>query len=257
MPPWRAQRARELAELEELRPYLDLAREIRADVARAADGAGGVDAMAEAIQRVPARERDRVVLDAFEALTAEEQWAVIERAFGDPEIRRLLAERRAERLEVARRAGLHADVARTARLEHRFDTTLVPVGESLVLGLFREAEVARALDRGRRAAGCARRLVLRAFEPARFRVLEDVFDPTGSYFVTGEYNRDTWHADRLAGHALVRVGSVLPGPDGEPGFEPVVYPGGRVDVETPDGVVQGKLHLGFVVLGDKDIFNDE
>jgi hypothetical protein len=54
----------------------------------------------------------------------------------------------------------------------------------------------------------------------------------------------------------VRVGSMVAGRDGA-GFEPVIYPGGRLDVETVDGVVQGKLHVGFVVLGDKDVFNDE
>jgi hypothetical protein len=253
----RAERAREVAELEALRPYLELAREIREDVARAADGPVGVEDLAATIGRIPERERDGVVRAIFDRLTPTEQWAVVERAFGDEEIRRYLDDRRADRLAAAARANHYGEIARAARAAHAFDPAVVPVGERLTLGLFPEAGVRAVVTRGRRSAGCARRIVLLASGDGRFRVLDDVFDPDGSYFVTGEYDRETWRtAERLTGHATVRVGSMVAGRDGA-GFEPVIYPGGRLDVETVDGVVQGKLHVGFVVLGDKDVFNDE
>jgi hypothetical protein len=249
--------ARLEAELEAARPFLPLAKEISDDVARlAADGGASPDLLEDAIAAVPQRERLEVARAVFDRLSADQQWAVIERAFGDEEIRHVLAGRRADMLDQARRAGHHADLARHARAEHRFDTTVAPVGERLALGLFREAEVGAALTRGHRSAGCARRVALQAVEAGRFRVIEDVFDPGGSFFVTGDYDRATWTADRLPGHALVRVGSIVPD-EGGPDFEPVLYPAGRVDIETADGLIEGRLHLGYVVLGGKDVFSDE
>lgn len=245
------------AELAALRPYLDLAREIHAEVTRvAAEGVSDAETLAETIRRIPERERDEVVRAVFDALDTETQWAVIERAFGDEEIRAYLADRRDERLAVARRDAQHAALLRTARLEHRLDTAGVPVGALLTLGLFREADVHGAVRRGHRSATCARRLVLRAFEPARFRVVEDVFDPLGSYFVTADYDERMWRADRLPSHAVVRVGSI--GVDGSGAmFEPVLYPGGRVDVDVAGRCIEGRLHLGFAMLDERDVFAGE
>jgi hypothetical protein len=234
---------------EELRPYLELAREIQAEVSRvAADGVVGPDALVEAIGRIPDRERDRVVKAAFDRLAPGEQWAVIERTFGDEVIRRHLADRRAELVAAVARAE-RVSVVRAA---HRFDTTLVEVGEQLVLGLFPEAGAGVAIAGGQASAGCARRLVLRATAAGRFQVIEDVFDPGGNYFVTARYDRAAWDGQRLRGHASVRVGSC---PEGV--FEPVLYPGGRLDVELSGGVIEGPLHIGFAVLDGVDVFVDE
>ncbi|MET0825858.1 MAG: hypothetical protein ABWZ89_05025 [Acidimicrobiales bacterium] len=59
--------------------------------------------------------------------------------------------------------------------------------------------------------------------------------------------------DRLAAHALVRLGSIVPGADG-PGLDPVLHLGGRVDVETQGELREGHLHLGFALLDDVDVF---
>jgi hypothetical protein len=251
-----AGRRSEPEDLEALRPYLELAREIQADVARVvADGTVDEYDLAEAVSRIPERERDKVVRAAFDRLPAEEQWAIIERVYGDTEIRRYLEEQRAERLAVAGRAARLSARLRTARAEQRLDTVVVEAGERLVLGLFREDGVGAAVARGQRSSGCVRRLVLRAYEPGRFRVIEDVFDPSGDYFVTAAYDRRAWEAERLDSHAAVRVGSRRDDPDNT--FEPALYPGARLDVEVAGTVTEGHLHLGFAVLDGTDVFIDD
>jgi len=51
----------------------------------------------------------------------------------------------------------------------------------------------------------------------------------------------------------VRLGSLTAaGPDAA--LEPTLYPGGRVDVDTGGRRQVGRLHLGFALLGDIDIF---
>jgi hypothetical protein len=89
-----------------------------------------------------------------------------------------------------------------------------------------------------------------------FQVIEDVFNPGGGYFVTAEYSEETWRtSDRLPGHAIVRVGSITEGAAAAgPSFEPIVYPGGRVDFEVSGQPTAGRLHLGFAMLGDVGIF---
>jgi hypothetical protein len=93
--------------------------------------------------------------------------------------------------------------------------------------------------------------VLRATDdPGVFGVVEDVFNPRGGYFVTAQYDEQTWRTnDRFEGHTVVRAGAI-----NATGFEPVLYPGGRVDFETDGHAREGRLHLGFAMLGDYDLF---
>jgi hypothetical protein len=247
----RDQVARLEAEIDELRPYLELAREIRAEVDRVAADPSA-DALADAIDAVPVRERRAVALAVFRQLPLDAQWAVLERAFQDDgELRELLAgerDRAAERLSRdARRSALVSGSS--------FDTRAVLPGEQLTLGLFRERDVRDAVALGHRSTTCARRLVLAsAAAEGLLRVIEDVFNPSGGYFVTDDYDRDTWAAiDRLPPHAIVRVGAITSSPDGS-SFDPVLHLGARLDVERDGTAVEGRLHVGFVMVGDVDVF---
>ena len=105
----------------------------------------------------------------------------------------------------------------------------------------------------RLSATCARALVLRAEAPPRLRVIEDVFNPRGGLFVTRDYDESVWQADRFVAHTVVTVGAANDGPDG-PVFEPLIYLGGRADFRTDEGTRRGHLHVGFVMLGDIDVF---
>jgi hypothetical protein len=242
------------AELEQLEPFLALAREIKREVARiAADDSSSVESLVEAIDLIPRRERQRLALDVFDRLAPEAQWSILERVFGDQEIAEYLQAERSSRLVSLRRSGHRRAVVEAARAAHRLDTREVPVNEDLTLGLFREADTRTALRRGSVSDACARRLVLRSSETGVFRVIEDVFNPRGGYFVTGEYDEQTWRRERLPAHAIVRVGSISEAHSGQP-FEAVLYPGGRADFEIEGAVVRGRLHIGFVMLGDVDVF---
>ena len=256
MPGARRERERLEAELESARPFLALAREISEDVARLAGDEGASSAaIEEAIRSIPERERWDVVRAVFARLPPDEQWAVLERTFPEnEELRAALADERDARVAEVRRTGARRRLARTAQAEHRLDTAAVPVHDLLTLGLFREADVAGAAGLGARSTACARRLVLRRLEaPATFAVVEDVFNPGGGYFVTGEYDGDAWRRERLASHAAVRVGSLAATPEGRR-FEPVLHVGGRVDVEHDGRAREGRLHLGYAIVGDEDVF---
>ncbi len=244
---------RRAAEAESLAPFLELAREIRLDVARVvADDGGDVAAISELIEGYPAAERARVVREVFAHLPPDAQWAVLERVYGDDEVRRHLAAERAERVALLARTTAAREAAHAARAERRIDLSTFPAGVEVTVGLFREGDVRAALTRGGSATSCARRIVLRSTDRGGLLVLEDVFNPRGGYFVTREYDEATWRDERLPAHALVWIGSA--GPRSEAAFEPVLYPGGRVDAEV-DGVVrEGRLHLGFVLLDDIDVF---
>jgi hypothetical protein len=244
------------SELDAARPYLDLAREIQHEVARLTDDSSAhVDMLDEVIEQFPQRERLRVARAVFDKLPAERQWEIIERVYGDEVISDLLATERAARLEQARRTAEGRALAGRIRAQNRFDTRDVPAHTMLTLGLFREPDVQAAVSRGHVSATCARQLVLRATdEPGVFQVIEDVFNPRGGYFVTAQYDEHTWRTtDRFGGHTVVRAGAISAG-NGRPAFEPVLYPGGRVDFETGGHTREGCLHLGFAMLSDYDLF---
>ena len=239
-----------------LEPYLALAQEIRAEVARlAADDAAGVDSIVAAIERFPRDERARVARSVFDRLAPDAQWAVLEKAFGDEEIREYLRVERDARLEQLRRDDRHRALALAFRAAGEIDTRTLPRGVVLTLGLFRERDAEAAVRRGAQSTTAARRLVLRAGDPPWLRVIEDLFNPHRGYFVTSDYDEHRWRAERLESHQQVQVGSVIAG-DGHEGdrLEPVLIPGARVDVCTAAGVVQGRLHLGFAMLADDDVF---
>jgi hypothetical protein len=146
-------------------------------------------------------------------------------------------------------------VARASRSERRFDTRSVSVNDEVTVGLFRDADVRAAVHRGQRSDTCARQLVLRCIDPGRFQVIEDTFNPRHGYFVSADYDRGVWESEQLPPHSEIRIGSIRAGESG-PELEPVLYPAGRADVETESGLVEGKLRVGFVVLGQRDVFAD-
>ena len=70
--------ARRAEEIEELGPYVGLAREIRREVERlTADGSADLATLADAIGRFPEEERARLVHDVFDRLSPDVQWAVL------------------------------------------------------------------------------------------------------------------------------------------------------------------------------------
>lgn len=246
---------------DDLAPYLDLAREIQREVRRlAADDTADAQAIEATLDRFPVEARAQLARAVFDRLPPDIQWEVIERVFGDREIHHYLEAERASRLAQVRRSEGHHLLLLETRAEGVLDTRLLPAGLLLTLGLFREADVAAAVRRGARSSGCVRRLVLRAEGDGTGaqRVVEDVFDPNRAYFVTSEYDEQTWRSERLASHERVWVGSLTPD---EPavagigsGFTPVLVPGARVDVFTGVGTSPGRLHLGFAMLADDDVF---
>jgi hypothetical protein len=246
-------------DLDAIRPYLDLAREIQAEVARTAeDASSDGESLVAAIAAVPERERARVLRAVFDRLPAERQWSIIEEAFGDDAIRHYLADERTARLDEIHRAHRHRTVLAASRSERRLDLEALPPGEELLLGLFRPADVRAALDRGRLSDTCARQLVLRTTpDPRLLRVIDDVFNPRSAMFVTAAYDERVWNEERLTSHASVRIGSIISTASGD-ALETVLYPGARVDVELEvDGAAvlrTGRLHLGFALLGGDDVF---
>jgi len=243
------------AEIEDARPYLPLAREIHEEVARAAAGGSDAETLVDAIEAIPRRERLQIARAVFDRLPADQQWAIIERSFGDDEIRLALEAERQERLVEARRWSTRRTLTEGGRAAGRLDTRDVPADERLTLGLFREADVHAAVARGNQSSACARRLVLRRrSDPGTFQVVEDVFNPAGGYFVTSQYDEETWRThDRLPAHALVRVGSITETRSGR-SFEPVLHIGGRADFELEGKLFTGRLHLGYLMVGDDDVF---
>lgn len=244
-----------MADPDDLEPYLRLAREIQRDIERiAADDAAGAESIVEAIERFPRAERDRVARTVFERLSPDAQWAVLEKAFGDDEIREHLQAERDARLAQVQRDDEREALVRQFRAAGQIRTELVPEGVLLTLGLFREREVAAALRRGSRSTNAARRLVLRAGAAHEFRVVEDVFNPQRGFFLSEDYDERIWRGERLDSHDEVWVGSLTAAGGGVGELEPVLVGGARVDVGTTDGPARGRLHLGFAMLADDDIF---
>jgi hypothetical protein len=231
--------------------YLELAREIRAEVARvAADDDAGTAALEEVFAGITDRERGRRAREVFDRLPVERQWAVVERVFDDDELAEALAGHRQALLAAAERRAVAAGVADGTRL----DTVRVPTDGRLALGLFKEDDVATAAERGPSATTCVRRVELRSSDaPGAFQVIEDVFNPLGGYFVTADYDDATWRRDRLPGHAIVRPGSIVP-EGAEARLDPVLHLGGRVDVEVDGDLRIGRLHLGWATLDGVDLF---
>jgi len=252
----REQVARLEAEIEDARPYLELAREIRAEVLRVADdGDADTEALVSAIDAVPRRERNAIARAVFAQLSPEQQWEILVRVFDDAELRAVFDAERRDRIERLGRDAAREQMAADARATGRLDMCTVPDGERVTLGLFRERDVHAAIDLGHRSSSCARRVVLAADGPdGSFRVIEDVFNPAGGYFVTGEYDQATWEQhDRLPAHTIVRPGSRTAAARDE-SFAPVLHVGGRVDFEREEMLTEGRLHLGYAMVGDVDVF---
>jgi hypothetical protein len=254
-PSWRSRDDDEgTIDADELGPLLDLAREIKREVDRiAADDAADLDELSDVIDALPRAERRRVALAVFDRLPAEVQWEVLATVFDDAELRDHLSEVQRRRRAQVEQAGAASALVTGARLAGALDTRSLAEGDQLTLDLFREGDVRAAAARGRPSDTAARTLVLRSEGGGQLRVIEDVFNPRGGYFVTREYDATTWEAERFASHDLIRVGALTDGPDGER-FEPILYLGGRVDVERGSRYVHGYLHLGMVMLGGIDVF---
>jgi hypothetical protein len=232
-------------------PFLALARELQAEAQRwAAEPDVPIESLVEMFDSMPDEARRRAIETTFQNLPAEQRWAVLSRLFDDDRLRDVLAHERAVAVAAAgvvlRRAALVEDV--TTR--HLIDTRLVHAGDEIVLGLFRERDVRAALDKGPSSTSCARRVALQATDDAGvLHVVADVFNPFHGLFVTAEYDDRSWRDERLEPHTAVRVGAAA-----GPTFEPLVYPGGRFDVEVAGTVRPGRLHVGWATLGDLSLF---
>ncbi len=241
------------AEVAALGTYLDLAREIKREVERiATDDAADVQQLVDAIDQFSVAERRAVTSKVFERLPSDVQWAILERVFDDDELRTYLVDEHERRAARSGRSGARMALAEAAGAARRLDTTEIADGDQVAVGLFRESDVRAAIARGSRSDACTRRLVLRRDGDA-FRVIEDVFNPRGGYFVTAEYDRAAWVVDRFESHQTISIGAAVDGADGA-AFEPVVYAGGRLDFLHDGAVLRGRLHLGFVMLEDIDVF---
>jgi hypothetical protein len=244
------------AELEASRPFLALARELQAEVDRiAADPDADLDALTEVFDRLPKAARQRLAEATFQSLPPERQWAVLERLFDDHDLRAALEGERARWSTRGAVAGRRANLVERFVERGLLDTRCVAADERLTLGLFREVDVESALRRGQASSTVARRLVVRATaERGMFEVVDDVFNPARGMFVTAEYDEGTWRAERLAPHALVRLGAIhVDG--GTEYLAPEIAPGGRVDVEVAGHLRPGHLHAGYALIGEDDLFH--
>jgi hypothetical protein len=228
---------------------LDLAREIQADVASVGASGGDAQALVEAVQAVPRRERLAMAREVFARLPADRQWEVLAQAFDDGELREALEKDRQDQLTGLRR---QASVRRLIRpgSARQIDMGVIDPDLTIGVGLFSERDVAAALERGMVSSSCARYIELYSEPSGLLRVLADVFNPAGGYFVTRAYDEDTWRAERLEAHSLVRIGSIG---GTEHRFEPVVYGGGRADFEIEGEPAVGRLYVGFVVIQGIDL----
>ena len=233
--------------------YLELAREIHDEVQRtAADPDADLDDFARALDDWPSDLRADAIVAAFAELPRGERWAILAELFDDAELRAALALEHERAAADVARSGRHDALAVAVRAARALDTRLVAAGDELTLGLFRPLDVRDALPRGPASTACARRLVLRAAGDAGwFLVIDDQFNPLRGLFMTPDYDEAVWRTERLEPNSRVRVGVL-----GE-GFEPVVHPGGRVDVETADGARRGRLHAGAATVGAVSLFTDE
>lgn len=245
-------RSDDLEELESLRPYLGLAREIRDAVERfVQDDAATADSLGAALGSIPEREMAQVADSVFAQLSPSEQWAVLGSAIGDDRLQALVAQAHDARIADLRRRAAAQAIVDTARADGELDLRRIAPGTEVTLRLFRPEDVAAVLGRGSHSDVCARELLLVATSvPGRFRVLADRFNPRRGLFVTAAYDEAVWATERLHGHTEARIGSL--GADGS--VHPVVRPGTRLDIEVDDEVREGRLHVGALVVEDRDVF---
>jgi hypothetical protein len=249
--PASSDREPEAEELEALRPYLGLAREIRDAVERFVDDEqAAAESLDAALGSLPEREMAQVAASVFSQLSPTEQWAVLGRAVGDERLQALVALAHDARLvELQRRAAAQA-VAAAVRSSGQLDLGLIEEGAEVTVLLFGPDDVAAVLGRGRASDVCARELLLVATAvPGVFRVLADRFNPRRGLFVTAAYDESVWQSERLHGHSQVRIGSLDP----DRVVQPVVRPGTRLDVEAGGRVLEGHLHVGAFVIDDQDV----
>ena len=226
------------SELEGVRPYLGLAREIHDEVERAvADPTGDLDELAGRDRRV-ARRRARSTRSSTAFRGAARRRAVGRSSpslFDDDELRAALAvEHERRRGRAARRtpaaAAVRGRASTTRRARHARRRRPARTSPS---GCSARSTCAPPCRAGRRRRPCARRLVLRATgEPGRLLVLDDVFNPAdGPVRDRRTTTRRSGATERLEPNtscASARRPTAAP-------FEPVVHPGGRLDVETAGG----------------------
>ncbi|MFZ0667401.1 MAG: hypothetical protein WAM97_16725 [Acidimicrobiales bacterium] len=230
-----------------------LAQEIQSEIARVGEQGASGQALVEAVEAVPRRERIEMARRVFDRLPAEQQWSVIEGVFDDSEVRSALEDARRSLVERARRQSAARQLVDPSRGARRVDLSRTRPDLSIAVGLFTERDVTAAVSRGHESSACARRIDLRTESSDRLRVLGDLFNPAGGYFVTRSYDEDTWRSERLQPHSVVRIGS-MGGSDRRRVFEPVLFAGGRLDFETEGKLVAGRLHVGFVMVEDVDLF---
>jgi hypothetical protein len=232
---------------------VELAREIQAEVAQVGADIGGGDALVEALEAVPRRELAKIARQVFDRLPVDRQWAVIEKVFDDDEMRSALADVRQERLaRLERRRFARSLVGQGAQMA-QVDLRRLRTGSPVTVGLCTERDAGDAVARGHLYASCARRIDALHETDGLLRVVRDLFNPLGGYFVTRSYDEAAWSKERLSAHALVRIGSVTQSPR-RPAFAPVLYAGGRADFEVDGRLVAGRLHVGYLMVEDVDLF---
>lgn len=232
---------------------VELAREIQAEVAQVGAEVGGGDALVEALDAVPRRELAKIARQVFDRLPVDRQWAVIDKVFDDDEMRSALADVRQERLDRLERRRFARSLVGKATQVARVDLRHLGAGSPVTVGLCTERDAGDAVARGHLYASCARRIDARHEADGLLRVIRDLFNPLGGYFVTRSYDEAAWNAERLPAHALIRIGSVTQTPR-RPAFEPVLYAGGRADFEVDGRLVVGRLHVGYLMVEDVDLF---
>ena len=239
------------AELDESGPFLGLAREIQEEVRRLADDPdAGLDVLTDSFERLPREARQRVAEATFHALSAERQWEILVHLFGDDELRAALEHERTVRLADARSAARIHALVEVVHEHGVLDTREVPVHMRLTLGLFRESDVLPAIARGRASTACARRLILYSTgEAGVLQVMEDVFNPAGGLFVTGDYDEQ-----RLARRAIDPAHARARRVRARPPVRAIGPSGGRVDVEVAGSIQRGHLHAGYALVGDAELF---
>lgn len=234
---------------------VELARQIQQHVdGFVADDEADPDDLSAFLDELPRRERARLAREVFLGLSSERQWEVLATVFGDPEIREHLEGERERRMEWLRDDAEIDSAVLEARGTGVLDLRSLPTGCEVGLGLFRPDDVRDASERGATSDVCARRLMIRIVSTdGEARVIEDVFNPRGGLFVTSAYDVDVWESERWPGHTLVRVGSAG-GSEGTSAVEPLLFPGARVDAEFDGKVHLGRLHLGYALIGGRDVF---
>ncbi|MDB5164164.1 MAG: hypothetical protein JWS12_782 [Candidatus Saccharibacteria bacterium] len=243
---------------QESSPYIELAREIQDNIARIAmTGTAQDAALVELFDSIGREARQEAARNVFSTLSLENRWHIIATVFSDDEIKTALELQHESLHRQAARKNYYAEIAREAQEHNRLDLLNLDFGVPLVLGLFRSAEVAQVVRTGKKSQICARRLsLLSTNDKGVFQVINDEFNPHGSFRIGADYNEEIWRKqERFDGHSLIRPGFQLENSDSLQ-FQSALYVESRVDFQSNNQTHTGLLSLGYAVVGDYDVFTE-